>query len=94
MAHGACKFCGNSYEECTCNFEDGKVNATPKSNQYIKDLFRNQLPNNIKPFVDIAKSEYENEIGSKINLDDPKLPQYKRTAVMAKAMALFLAHTK
>ncbi len=92
MAHGSCKFCGNAYEECSCDFENGRVNVTSKSNQYIKDIFKNQLPRNIQVFVDIAKLEYEKELGRKIDLNDPKLPQYQRSAVMANAMAKFLAN--
>jgi hypothetical protein len=90
MAVNTC-YCGNTYEECECDPENKTFRVTDKSNKAIKQYFKSQIPNELKPYVEIAKKEYEEQVGHQVNLSDPKLPQYQRSAVMAKAMMLFLS---
>jgi len=91
MAANSCLYCGNSIGECECDPENKTFRVTDKSNKAIKEYFKSQIPTELKPFVDTAKKEYEEQLGREVNLNDPKLPQYQRSAVMAKAMVLFLS---
>ncbi len=91
MAENSCKYCGNAFEECECDPEANTYRITNKSNKAIKQYFKSQIPNELKPYVYEAQKQYEEELGRKVSLDDPKLPQYQRSAIMSKAMIMFLS---
>jgi len=91
MGTNACNFCGSTFEDCDCDTENNQYRINHKTNARIKDYFKTRVGNEMRPFVDIATKEYNDaHPNEKINPNDPKVPEYKRTQIMARAMQLFI----
>lgn len=94
MGINACNFCGNTYEDCDCDSENNQYRINHKTNARIKDYFKSRVGNEMRPFVDIATKEYNatHSLNDKIlDVNDPKVPEYKRTQIMARAIQMYIA---
>lgn len=89
MAINACPNCGNAWGSKDCEEACAdRQNREPAQ----KTLMSTHYPEQLEPFVAQVKSELEQKIGKRINLDKTSRPI--RNEIMAKAIMLWIKSKK
>lgn len=96
-AVNTCFKCGNAIEDCECDSGPTVHFSQIKQSSPAKELFKNKVNKEILPFLEQAIQEYNSKETNPYNfidINDPKLPMYKRNKVMGRALELFLKNRK